>query len=139
MPKVILLRGKAGVGKTTTSNEISKHLNISIIRKDDIYDGISKFENNHQTRNQICEVIMKNILKTNLENNCDVIVDSSYHYIDQFQDFKKWIELHNGELKSILITCSNEEIWKHRFNKRKLNPNSNNNLFHYNVFMHTGS
>jgi adenylate kinase family enzyme len=126
MARVILFRGKPGVGKTTTSNAVSKLLNIAILRKDDIYDGISRNVTDHEIRNQICDVLLKNLIKTNIENNCDIIVDNSCHYINQFQDFKKWVEIQNGELKSILIICSNEETWKNRFSKRKLNPKPNN-------------
>ena len=47
MNKVILFRGKAGVGKTTLSNESSKRLNIPVLRKDDIYDAVASYIEEH--------------------------------------------------------------------------------------------
>lgn len=54
MGKVIVFRGKAGVGKTAISNEISRMLNIPVIRKDDIYDSIANYVDNHELRNKAC-------------------------------------------------------------------------------------
>ena len=125
MTKIILFRGKAGVGKTTLSNKVSRRLNIPIIRKDDIYDSIAENENNHKLRNAICEKIIRKLIKTGIENNTTLIIDNPYHHHNQIDEFQEWLKKQGVELISILVICSNENIWKERFNKRKLYPKSN--------------
>lgn len=66
MGKVIVFRGKAGVGKTTISNEVGKQLNIPIIRKDDIYDSIATYITNHENRNKACYDTLHKILESNI-------------------------------------------------------------------------
>ena len=126
MPKLILFRGKPGVGKTTISNRVATELNMSVLRKDDIYDAVSVHIEEHAIRNQICEATIRNIIKSNLENHTSLILDGSYHYAAHIAQFRNWLLLHNLELVSILVICSDEAIWKKRFNKRQLNPKPNN-------------
>jgi 2-phosphoglycerate kinase len=132
MAKVILFRGKAGVGKTTLSSEISEGLNIPVIRKDDIYDSISFYIENHEIRNRACYDIMYKIIETNLSAGIDIIVDAGFHYIDQVLQFKTWVRSKNGDFISLLCICSNEEIWAERFNERRFNPQPNNLITDFN-------
>ncbi|MFT9496526.1 AAA family ATPase [Anaerosolibacter sp.] len=126
MGKVIVFRGKAGVGKTTISNEAGKKLNIPIIRKDDIYDSIATYIINHENRNKACYDTLHKILESNILNGLDVIVDAGFHYLDQILQFKSWILHKNAIFVPILCICSDEDIWAERFNKRSLNPQPNN-------------
>jgi len=123
MSNVILLRGRAGVGKTTISNELAKSLRIAILRKDDIYDSIVDYIQDHDTRNKLCYQSMYQIMQTNLKCNADLIVDAPFPDIKELQ---QWITRHNGILKPILCICSDEELWARRFNQRKLDPKPNN-------------
>lgn len=54
MSKIILLRGKAGVGKTFISNELAKRVNVPIIRKDDIFDTVFNYISDNVLRNKFC-------------------------------------------------------------------------------------
>ena len=126
MPRIILFRGKPGVGKTTLSNAVSKRLGIAVIRKDDIYDALAEFVGEHSVRNDICQQTMFRILSTNIQNGVDTIVDHSLHYPNPIRDFQDWVHKQEADLVSILLTCSDEEVWKQRFNQRKFNPKPNN-------------
>lgn len=126
MSKVILFRGKAGVGKTTVSNIVGKTLNIPIIRKDDIYDSISGYIDNHEMINKACYNTIYKILDTNITNGVDVIVDAGFHYMDQVLNFKTWVTGKKADFVPLLCVCSDEELWKQRFNRRRMNPQANN-------------
>ena len=132
MPEVILVRGKAGVGKTTLTSEISKILKIPVIQKDDLYDAIASEVKEHDTRNQICETIIYNLLETNLSLGINVIIDNSWHYKSQVISFREWVLKKNVKFQSILCICSDEKIWAQRFNQRKLNPRPNNLITDFN-------
>ncbi len=140
MSKIILVRGKAGVGKTTISNELSKSLNVPVIRKDDIYDELSELGLAHEKINHLSEKVLLAIVKTNIQNVTDLIIDSSYHYPSHYEKFVKWIQEQGVSLKSILVTCSNEELWKSRFEERKINPKPNNKIVDFeNLKKHYGT
>lgn len=83
MSKVIVFRGKAGVGKTTISNRVGQQLIIPIIRKDDIYDSIAIYVDKHELRNKACYDTLYKILETNILSGIDIIVDAGFHYLDQ--------------------------------------------------------
>lgn len=126
MGKVIVFRGKAGVGKTTISNEVGRKLNIPIIRKDDIYDSIAAYVDEHENRNKACYDTLHKILESNILNGIDVIVDAGFHNLDQVLQFKNWILYKKAIFVPLLCICSDEDIWAERFNKRSLNPQPNN-------------
>lgn len=121
MSKIILVRGKAGTGKTTLSKEIGKKLNIMVLHKDDIYDTVSTFISEHANRNKICFEILYKILTTSLECGVDIVIDYGYNNLEDVKKLKTWILQRNGELKSILCTCE-DKVWAERLNRRKLNP-----------------
>jgi len=126
MAKVIVFRGKAGVGKTTISTEVGKKLNIQILRKDDIYDSIAGYINDHEMRNRACYDTLYKIIETNISNGIDVIVDAGFHYLSQALQFKTWVLSKNAIFVPLLCVCSDEEIWAERFNRRSINPQPNN-------------
>jgi tRNA uridine 5-carbamoylmethylation protein Kti12 len=126
MSKIILLRGKAGVGKTFISNELGKRLNIPIIRKDDIFDTVFNYISDNVLINNMCYEMIFKIVQTNLRINADIIIDCPFHFNNQLLDLKKRIENDKGVFKPILCICSNETVWAERFNLRKANPSPNN-------------
>ncbi|SEB91869.1 AAA family ATPase [Paenibacillus sp. GP183] len=122
MAKVILLRGRPGVGKTTISNRLGSDLNIPIIRKDDFYDVIANYNEDHEQRNKVSYGILYRLLQTNACSNVQYILDFPFNKEQEMRNFTHWLENHNYVLKSILCICSDEKIWADRFNIRKLNP-----------------
>lgn len=126
MAKVIVFRGKAGVEKTTISTVVSKKMNIPIIRKDDIYDSIAGYVEDHELRNSICYEVLLKIVETNLFSGLDVIVDAGFHRLEDILQFKDQIQIENTKVVSLLCICSDENIWAARVNERRLNPRPNN-------------
>ncbi|MFA6301319.1 MAG: AAA family ATPase [Candidatus Paceibacterota bacterium] len=123
--KIILFRGRPGVGKTTISNILSKKTGIPVLRKDDIYDVVSEFIESHQVRNKISYGSLYAILESNIKTNCSFIIDFPFHSIEHFSIIKKWCGEKEVELNSILVICSDERIWAERFNERTKNPKPN--------------
>lgn len=120
--KIILFRGLPGSGKTTISTLVSKETNIPVLRKDDTYDLVSEFVQGYQTRNKISYGTLYAILKTNSKLDCSFIIDFPFNNQEHFSIIKSWCKEYGVELKSILVTCSDEKVWAERFNVRGENP-----------------
>lgn len=108
MPEVILFRGRPGVGKTTLSDRLSARLNLPILRKDDLYDEIARFNEVHEQRNQISYGILFKMLETNSVMNGRFIVDFPFNREEELRKFALWLAEHHYGLKSILCVCSHE-------------------------------
>ncbi len=132
MVKVIVFRGKAGVGKTTISTAVAQKLNIPIIRKDDIYDSIARHVESHELRNAACYDILYRIVETNLLCGLNVVVDAGFHRLEDILQFKTWIQNINATFVSLLCICSDENIWAERIKKRSVNPKPNNLITDFN-------
>ncbi len=124
--KIILFRGKAGVGKTLLSTQLASRIKVPIIRKDDIFDTIFDYIDDNSLRNKASYELIYNLVNTNLECGTDIIIDCPFHFNNQLLEFRHRIESRKGIFRPILVTCSNEELWKDRFNLRKINPSPNN-------------
>lgn len=126
MSKIIVFRGKAGVGKSLLSSELARRLNIPVIRKDDVFDTIYKYVSDNTIRNSICYDLITKIIDTNLESKTDIIIDCPFHFNKQLTELWQRIEEKLGQFKPILCICSDEHVWANRFNQRKKNPSPNN-------------
>ena len=67
-----------------------------------------------------------NVLDNYISCGIDVMVDTSWHYLNQVVSFNEWVTKKNAKFKSILCICSDEKLWAERFNQRKINPKPNN-------------
>lgn len=129
--KLILFRGRPGAGKTTISNLLSKEEDLPILRKDDIYDVAFEFIEDHTTKNKISYGSLYAILETNKASGCTFILDYPFQTTDDLSIIKQWCTTNDVELKSILVTCSNEALWAERFNVRASNPKPNQLLTNF--------
>ncbi|HSQ43712.1 MAG TPA: AAA family ATPase, partial [Ginsengibacter sp.] len=124
--KIILFRGLPGAGKTFLSSKIAAKTNMAIIRKDDIYDPVSNYIESHMERNEICYQVIYNVIETVLHAKANLIIDCSFRDHKDLNTLSNFIEGRNGKLKSVLCTCTDENLWRTRFNKRKINSKPNN-------------
>ena len=46
---IYIFRGKSATGKTTLTNILSRKINVPVLRKDDIFDQLSKHETDIET------------------------------------------------------------------------------------------
>ncbi|CAG7599863.1 hypothetical protein PAESOLCIP111_00346 [Paenibacillus solanacearum] len=122
MGEVILLRGRPGVGKTVISNRLGSRLHAPVIRKDDFYDVIAGYNDNHEQRNKVSYGILFRLLDTNAQAPSRFILDFPFNNNEEMNRFAEWLSTRNYCLKSILCNCSDEGIWAERFHERKANP-----------------
>ncbi len=120
--KIILFRGRPGVGKTTLSSVISKRHNIPVLRKDDIYHVSAKQIETHENRNDISYETIYKILEANVETDCTFILDCPFQYPGDLELIKTWSTTYNVRLLSILVTCSDEVEWAKRIAERDERP-----------------
>lgn len=53
MSSIYFFRGKAATGKTTITNILSKEINVTVLRKDDIFDVLSQYIGVNSDNNRI--------------------------------------------------------------------------------------
>jgi predicted kinase len=123
--KIILFRGRPGTGKTLLSGLLAERLNIVVLRKDDIYDSITFLNAEHRLRNKATYDVLYTILKSNAGNASKIILDFPFQFDEDIDQLMVWCHAHKVELKSILVTCSDEVLWAGRFNERAENPSPN--------------
>jgi len=132
--KIILFRGRPGTGKTTLSNAFAKQIHFPVLRKDDMYDVTSEFVNEHGIRNKISYQTLYKILESNIENNSTFIFDYPFQHPGDLEILRNWCANNGVTLKSILVTCSNEEVWAQRFKERAKNPAPNQLITNFEEF-----
>jgi tRNA uridine 5-carbamoylmethylation protein Kti12 len=120
--KLILFRGRPGTGKTYLSNLLSTRINAPILRKDDIYDIISAVVPEHQVRNKVTYELLYAILTTNKHHQPTFILDFPFQLAEDIAALKTFCNCHHVTLKSMLVTCSDENLWNARINRRAESP-----------------
>ncbi len=122
---IILFRGRPGVGKSTVSNAFAKIENLPILRKDDIYDVAAAYVEDHGIRNKISYNSLFKILESNTSSGTYLILDYPFQRDEEVINLQKWCKERNLQLVSVLVICSDRELWKERFNKRSEDPAPN--------------
>jgi len=125
MANVIIFRGKAATGKTTLSNMLSKRMNISVLRKDSIFDVVSRYVEDNNMNNSITYDVLSNMIQASINNDTDIIVDIGLANTSSWKTFLSKIDFKESRILSFLCDCSDLIIWKNRFNERFLNPTPN--------------
>jgi predicted ABC-type ATPase len=125
MNTLFLFRGKAATGKTTITNLLSRELNVSVLRKDDIYDEFSKYNLEYSQKNEASYDILAKLIQTNIDNNCDLIIDIGLSHNPYLEQFLLKINLKKSRLLKFICVCSNEKEWEERIRKRLSIPHPN--------------
>ena len=93
-----------------------------MIRKDDIHDPVSKYIPEHLNRSKASFDVLYKILESNKHSDVTFVLDFSFQSKVDYSIIKTWCDERRIDLKSILVTCSDEKVWAERFNKRANNP-----------------
>ncbi len=123
--KLYLFRGKAATGKTLFTNALSNKLNISVLRKDDIFDSVSQHISDNAPNNCISYDLLAKQIQTNIDNDVDLIVDVGLSNIKSLSVFLKKIDLKTATLVKFYCDCSNNDIWTKRLEERLKKPHPN--------------
>lgn len=125
MSTIFLFRGKAATGKTTITNLLSKELNVAVLRKDDIYDKLAMYNLEHSVLNSASYDVLAKILQTNIDGNCNIIIDIALPHNPALNQFLSKVDLTEVQVFQFLCICSNNEEWEKRIKQRLINPTPN--------------
>ena len=117
-----VFRGKSATGKTTLTNLLSQKLNIPVLRKDDIFDTLSKYEDNIGTLNSASYDILARLIQTCIDNQSDIIVDVALQHTLSLRMFLEKINFKEAVVYRFFCDCSDDEIWLDRWRERLKNP-----------------
>ncbi|MGM9935893.1 MAG: AAA family ATPase [Candidatus Ornithomonoglobus sp.] len=119
---IYIFRGKSATGKTALTNILSKKLNIPVLRKDDIFDELSKYEKDISVLNSASYDILARQIQTCIDNNSDVIVDIALQHTPSLKVFLNKIDFKDSTIYQFFCDCSNDDIWLERWRERLKNP-----------------
>lgn len=119
---IYIFRGKSATGKTTLTNILSQKLNIPVLRKDDIFDSLSKYEMDIGVLNSASYDILAKQIQTCIDNQSDVIVDIALQHTPSLKTFLNKINFKDRTICRFFCDCSNDNIWLERWRKRLKNP-----------------
>lgn len=120
--KIYIFRGMSATGKTTLTNILSKKLNIPVLRKDDIFDTLSKYETDITILNGASYDILASQIQTCIDNQSDVIVDIALQHTPSWKTFLNKIDFKSSIVYRFFSDCSNKDIWLERWCERLKNP-----------------
>lgn len=121
---VVVLRGKAGTGKTTLSNMLARELAIPVLRKDDILLALKKTTNlpDPGPIDAACYSTLAHICRTNLTLGASFILDVALADKAVAGGFYSSLSLGPHNAVFFLITCEAEAEWERRHLERLENP-----------------
>lgn len=119
---IYIFRGKSATGKTTLTNVLSRKLNVPVLRKDDIFDSLSKYETDIKMLNSISYDIIAKQIQTCIDNKSDIIVDIALHHTPSLKIFLNKIDFKDSMIHRFFCDCSNDDIWLERWRERLKNP-----------------
>ena len=119
---IILFRGRPGVGKSAVSGAFAKEYRLAVLKKDDIYDSAATYIEDHGVRSKISYDSLFKILESNMSSGVSLVLDYPFQKDEEVLKLQDWCKKRNVHLVSVLVTCSDRELWKKRFNLRSQNP-----------------
>ena len=119
---IYIFRGKSATGKTTLTNILSKKLNVPVLRKDDIFDSLSKHETDIGILHSASYDILAKQIQTCIDNQSDVIVDIALQHTPSLKTFLTKIDFEDSMVYRFFCDCSNDNIWLERWCERLKHP-----------------
>lgn len=119
---IYIFRGKSATGKTTLANILSRRLNIPVLRKDDIFDSLSKHETDIDILNSASYDILAKQIQTCIDNQSDVMVDIALQHTPSLEMFLNKIDFKGSTVYRFFCDCSNNDMWLARWRERLKNP-----------------
>lgn len=119
---IYIFRGKSATGKTTLTNILSQKLNVPVLRKDDIFDSLSKHEKDIGILNSASYDILAAQIQTCIDNQSDVIIDVALQHTPSLKTFLNKIDFGDSTIYRFFCDCSNDNIWLERWHERLKNP-----------------
>lgn len=119
---IYIFRGKSATGKTTLSNMLSRNIKVPVLRKDDIFDELSKHEKDISVLNAASYDILARQIQTCIDNCTHIIVDIALQHTPSLKMFLDKIDFKNSMVYRFFCDCSDNEIWLERWRERLKKP-----------------
>lgn len=119
---IYIFRGKSATGKTTLTSILSQKLNVPVLRKDDIFDALSKYETDIGILNSASYDIIAKQIQTCIDNQSDIIVDIALQHTLSLKTFLSKIDFKNITVFRFFCDCGNDDIWLDRWRDRLKEP-----------------
>lgn len=119
---IYIFRGKSATGKTTLTNILSQKFNVPVLRKDNIFDALSKHETDIGILNSASYDILATQIQTCIDNQSDVIIDIALLHTPSLKTFLNKIDFKDSTIHRFFCDCSNNYIWLERWRERLKNP-----------------
>lgn len=114
MPKLIIVCGLPGSGKTVLADEISKRTGIACLHKDSIkeklFEGLalSTLEDSKRIGKPSVDVMLY-LAEQQIANGVDVIIEAPFNFPEDYQTFNDWALRYGVELYSVICSIDSEE------------------------------
>lgn len=99
-PKILMLNGTCGVGKTTTANALREQYNMAWVHPDGLWDDTPTVDQKELTFRSVKYALDE------YQNESIILIDQQFRYEFMLDAFKKF-GVKNG--KQILLHCSVQE------------------------------
>ena len=119
---IYIFRGKSATGKTTLTNLLSRKINAPVLRKDDIFDQLSKHETDIAVLNSASYDILAKQIQTCIDNQSDVIADVALQHTPSLKEFLGKIDFKDSTICRFFCDCSDDNVWIERWRARLKNP-----------------
>lgn len=122
MPKLIIVCGLAGSGKTTLASELSKKLKITYLNRDYIkeliYEGMefSTYEESKKAGKSAINVFF-HLAEQQIAKGVDVIMESVFNYPEDYCVFEEWQNKYNVEIFSVICSIDKDEREKRYYDR----------------------
>ena len=114
MPKLIIVCGLPGSGKTVLADEISKKTGIACLHKDSIKEklfeslALSTLEDSKRIGKPSVDVMLY-LAEQQIANGIDVIIEAPFNFQEDYQTFNDWALRYGIELYSVICSIDPDE------------------------------
>jgi predicted kinase len=117
---LVLTTGLPGTGKSDVAKFVGKELHAPVLDKDVVKSALlERGEGDWNRSGSLAYTILRDIARELLDQGFNVVVDSPGHYHQFQQEMVKVAEDQGDEIRVIQTVCSDEEVRRERFAKRK--------------------
>ncbi|MEK7549307.1 MAG: AAA family ATPase [Patescibacteria group bacterium] len=123
MPKLVIIRGYSGTGKTTVSKKLAKKYRWELINYDAFFFGINQYEKKLKNDYKICFETIKDCIKLCIKNKRDIILEGALAPINKYDVYntKEIVKLAKKSKYSVIriLLVGDEQVNYQRMRKRK--------------------